>query len=71
MPNHKAGLDKVMELLMGAEGPVRNAADIKCVGHRVVHGGEKFTAATIIDAGVKAGTVFVYEICIRILFQVF
>eukprot|EP00854_Cymbomonas_tetramitiformis_P005265 gene5265-6400_t len=49
IPDHKAGLDKVIELLMDpATGKVQAAAQIKAVGHRVVHGGEKFTAAAVI-----------------------
>ncbi|MFI5346564.1 MAG: acetate/propionate family kinase [Elusimicrobiota bacterium] len=38
----------------GIEG-VRSVADIHVVGHRVVHGGEKFSASVRIDAAVLAG----------------
>ena len=44
-----------MALLMdGEDAFVKDPADIKVVGHRVVHGGEKFTAATVIDEAVMA-----------------
>jgi acetate kinase len=33
---------------------VRDTADIKVVGHRVVHGGESFTAAALIDHAAMA-----------------
>eukprot|EP00959_Pyramimonas_sp_CCMP1952_P096829 2023833-Pyramimonas_sp.AAC.1 len=41
-------------LTTGAEACVKDPTDIKVVGHRVVHGGEKFTAATVIDDAVMA-----------------
>jgi acetate kinase len=34
-------------------GVITNADEIRAVGHRVVHGGERFTAPTIIDEQVK------------------
>jgi acetate kinase len=46
VPDHAAALTTVL-------GQV-DAATIDAVGHRVVHGGERFTAATLIDDGVEA-----------------
>jgi acetate kinase len=40
--DHAAAFDAVCDDIAGA-------ADIDCVGHRVVHGGEKFCEATLID----------------------
>mmetsp|Transcript_27203 Transcript_27203/g.37512 ORF Transcript_27203/g.37512 Transcript_27203/m.37512 type:complete len:409 (+) Transcript_27203:166-1392(+) len=52
-PDHKEALSKVIELLTDPKtGQVKDTADILVVGHRVVHGGEKFTKATVIDSGV-------------------
>jgi len=47
--DHDAGMRLVLERL-GAEG-----SSIAAVGHRVVHGGEVFTAPVVIDAQVEAG----------------
>ncbi|MCA1943624.1 MAG: acetate/propionate family kinase, partial [Yonghaparkia sp.] len=47
--DHDAGMRLVLERL-GAE-----AASIAAVGHRVVHGGEVFTAPVVIDAQVEEG----------------
>ncbi|MDJ0366488.1 acetate kinase [Hymenobacter sp. H14-R3] len=52
LPDHEAGLHEVVRLLSG--GIIASPAEIDVVGHRVVHGGESFTAATRIDAAVKA-----------------
>lgn len=54
IPNHEVGLQAVAELLMDKEvGVVANADEIKAVGHRVVHGGSKFTKTVLIDEQVK------------------
>ena len=55
LPDHEAGLHEVVRLLTAeASGVIRHPGDIALVGHRVVHGGEAFTAATRLDAAVKA-----------------
>ncbi|MEJ7557722.1 MAG: acetate kinase [Pedobacter sp.] len=52
--NHAEALNHVLHLLEEGEYPVINSPDdITAVGHRVVHGGEHFSAATIINAEVK------------------
>ncbi|MBX9680299.1 MAG: acetate kinase [Gemmataceae bacterium] len=35
-------------------GPLRSMQQIECVGHRIVHGGEKFAAAAVVDDAVLA-----------------
>jgi acetate kinase len=55
LPDHQAGLKLVKELLTDPEtGVIANPDDIQVVGHRVVHGGEKFPATTQITPEVKA-----------------
>jgi acetate kinase len=54
LPDHGAGLAEVTKLLTDAEiGVIRDPAEIPVVGHRVVHGGERFAATTVIDQAVK------------------
>jgi acetate kinase len=42
-------------LLDKEKGAIKEASTISAVGHRVVHGGEKFTGAVLIDDAVAAG----------------
>lgn len=54
IPDHSEGLNQVLNLMSEGENAVISSPDeIMAVGHRVVHGGEKFSGATIIDADVK------------------
>ena len=50
MPTHTEAIAAVLDKLTSAEyGVVENMAEIGAVGHRVVHGGEKFAASVRID----------------------
>ncbi len=52
--DHEAGLNEVNKLLTEGElAVIKDPADIQVVGHRIVHGGERFTTTTIIDAKIK------------------
>jgi len=49
-PTHKEAIDLVMKTLIDPNvGAIKSISDIKAVGHRVVHGGEKFNKSIIID----------------------
>ncbi|HSV31294.1 MAG TPA: acetate kinase [Atribacteraceae bacterium] len=51
--NHRVALEWIMETLTDPEiGVIHNALQINAIGHRVVHGGEKFTDSVLIDKGV-------------------
>jgi len=53
IPNHDEGLKLVLETLTdGKMGVIDSLDEIQAVGHRVVHGGEKFTSSTIVDEDV-------------------
>ena len=55
IPNHKMGLQKIVGFLMDSvQGVIKDASEIAIVGHRVVHGGNFYGHATLIDATVKA-----------------
>ena len=50
MENHTVAVKMVMDALTDKEmGVVSSMDEIKAVGHRVVHGGEKFSASVLID----------------------
>lgn len=49
MPNHTVAVQLVIEKLTDAsDGVIRSLKEIGAVGHRIVHGGEKFSQATIL-----------------------
>ncbi len=53
--DHHQGLNRIVELLVDRDhGVIRDKSEISAVGHRVVHGGGKFHATTIIDEEVIA-----------------
>jgi acetate kinase len=45
---HEAVIARILDLLAGA-GPGHEAAEVAGAGHRVVHGGERFTASVLVD----------------------
>lgn len=54
IPDHKIGLEKVVNLLLDDKiGVIKSKSEIETVGHRVVHGGSDFSKTTIIDESVK------------------
>lgn len=54
LPDHEAGLQQVVLLLTEKTcGVIHDTDEVDVVGHRVVHGGESFTATTIINDKVK------------------
>ncbi len=53
IPDHRKGLLKIVNLLIDSKyGSIKEKSEIRAIGHRVVHGGEKFQAPAIIDMGV-------------------
>jgi acetate kinase len=54
-PNHKVALELVLSMLTHPEhGAIGELSRIKAVGHRVVHGGERFAQSVIIDEAALA-----------------
>jgi acetate kinase len=52
--NHTVGLKKITETLLDAKiGVIHTVDEIKAVGHRVVHGGSKFSKTVLVDKEVK------------------
>ena len=49
MPDHNKAIEMVIEALTNAESGVVKLEEIGAVGHRIVHGGEKFTKSVVID----------------------
>jgi acetate kinase len=53
--DHKTAVAKCLTILTSGENPaIRDKSDIGAVGHRVVHGGERFSASTLMDEKVVA-----------------
>lgn len=56
MPTHKQAIQMVLDALVNpATGAIADLAEIEAVGHRVVHGGEKFTSSTVLTDEAIAG----------------
>ena len=56
MPTHGEAIASVMDALVSAEhGVIKSVSEIDAVGHRVVHGGNKFADSCIIDENVIKG----------------
>lgn len=53
--DHAGAVSQALTLLTCPGGPVRQASDIGAVGHRVVHGGGRFSQPVVIDAAVEEG----------------
>lgn len=50
IPNHSAAIKLVVDALTSKEhGVIASMSEIAAVGHRVLHGGEKFSASVLID----------------------
>lgn len=50
MPTHKEAIQMVLEALVNEKsGVIQSLKEVKAVGHRVVHGGEKFASSVIIN----------------------
>ena len=51
MPTHKEAIQMVLDALHNPKtGAVASLSEIDAVGHRVVHGGEKFAESVILNA---------------------
>lgn len=56
LKNHEVALQKVFQILCDKENNVLGSLkEIKAVGHRVLHGGEKFTTSVVINDEVLEG----------------
>ena len=53
IPDHGVAIERILALLThGEHGVIRELGEIEGVGHRVVHGGEKFSDSVLIDDSV-------------------
>ena len=55
MPDHEVAVKMVLDALVNETyGVIQNLGEINAIGHRVVHGGEKFSSSVLIDDDVVA-----------------
>ena len=55
LPDHAAAVRALLDLLTDKEhGALKSVSDITAVGHRVVHGGEKFSSSALVTGDVLA-----------------
>ncbi len=58
LPDHRAAIDSIIRWIVSGDARIpgiRSLSDIHVVGHRVVHGGERFRGSTLIDTEVLRG----------------
>ena len=56
MPSHNEAIKMVLDALIDSEhGVIKSLDEIHAVGHRVVHGGMKYSESVLVDADVKQG----------------
>jgi acetate kinase len=61
--DHQGAIRAILNILTDAkEGCIKSYDEIEAVGHRVVHGGEKFSQSVLIDDAVKAKIRECYDI---------
>ena len=54
MPTHKEAIEAVMAILVDpTDGVIASVDEIDAVGHRVLHGGDRFVASCIVDEACK------------------
>lgn len=52
--DHRGAMEEILALLTDQEiGVIASSAEIEVVGHRIVHGGEEFVDATVVNAAAK------------------
>ncbi len=55
MPEHTIAIDFILQTITGSEyGCIKSLGEIDAVGHRLVHGGDKFNKSVLIDQEVVA-----------------
>ena len=55
IPDHQLAIKRVLDKLTDAKvGVIKSLKEISAIGHRVVHGGEKFSGSVLIDDAVLA-----------------
>lgn len=63
LTDHKGAIQAILSLLTDpVEGCIKSYDEIDAVGHRVVHGGEKFSGSVLIDDAVKEKIRECYDI---------
>ncbi|MBP5318165.1 MAG: acetate kinase [Paludibacteraceae bacterium] len=56
IPEHKTAIEMILEVLQDNRiGVIKSLAEIDAVGHRVVHGGEKFNQSVLVNEEVMRG----------------
>ena len=54
--NHFEAVELIINHLLDPEkGSIKNVDEIYAIGHRIVHGGDKFSGSVLVDENVKAG----------------
>ncbi len=56
VPDHRTAIEWICQILLGEQSEVLgDSSELAAIGHRVVHGGERFSEAVVIDENVIEG----------------
>ncbi len=58
IPDHKVGMQLILEALTGENGVLKSLEDIDAVGHRIVQGGDFFSSSAIVNDDVLSKIEF-------------
>ncbi|MDA3850940.1 MAG: acetate kinase [Spirochaetaceae bacterium] len=62
-PNHKVAIQWIIDTILHEKvGCIKDISEIKAVGHRVVHGGEKLTQSIIVDENIMKTFEDLYDL---------
>lgn len=54
VPDHSVGVQWIFDMLVDPkEGCIKSLSEVEAVGHRVLHGGDKFTESCVVNESVK------------------
>ncbi len=58
IPDHKVGMQLILEALTGPDGVLTSLEDIEAVGHRIVQGGDFFSSSALVNEDVLSKIEF-------------
>ena len=69
IPEHTAGIEFILNTLVSPEyGAIKSLDEINAVGHRMVHGGERFSESVLLNKEVQ-GSIYWKRLFLNVAYQ--